>query len=201
MDRNQSMSLLIGNVHNQIHHANDASVTLIAQHGFEFKCSAGRTTTFDHNIKLNHKHITGLIDPVSPSGAVTKQYSDGKLALAVNELIRKIYLNTASISILQTDLLSRIEEQRTTAASVNSSYDEKFVEILGKIELNVSGLGSLRRETSELLNTSVSNLQTDRIIRLEAQRTTAASAGLIYDGKIAEMLGKIELNESGLVSL
>ena len=35
------------------------------------------------------KHITGLIDPESPSGAVTKQNSDSKLALAVNELIRK----------------------------------------------------------------------------------------------------------------
>ena len=35
----RSMSLLLGNVHNQIHHANNAPVTLIAQHGFEFKCS------------------------------------------------------------------------------------------------------------------------------------------------------------------
>ena len=47
MDRNSSMSLLIGNVYNQIYHANDAPVTIIAQHGFKFKCSAGRSTTFD----------------------------------------------------------------------------------------------------------------------------------------------------------
>ena len=45
--------------------------------------------SFDHDIELSDKHITGLIDPVSPSGAVTKQYSDAKLALAVNELITK----------------------------------------------------------------------------------------------------------------
>ena len=65
------MSLLLGSIHNQIYHANGASVTLIAQHGFKFKCSAGRKTTFDHDIELNDKHITGLIDPVLPSGAVT----------------------------------------------------------------------------------------------------------------------------------
>ena len=41
MDRNMSMSLLLGNKHNQIHHANNAPITIIAQHGFEFKCSAG----------------------------------------------------------------------------------------------------------------------------------------------------------------
>ena len=200
MDRNQSMSLLLGNIHNQIHHANGASVTLIAQHGFEFKCSAGRTTTFDHDIELNDKHITGLIDLVLPSGAVTKQYSDSKLTLAVNGLIRKIYLKTASLSILQTDMLSRIEAQRTAAASVNSNYDEKIVEMLGRIELNKPGLVSPRRETNKFLNTSVSNLQTDMISRIEAQRTAAASVNLNYDEKIAEMLGKIELNESGLGS-
>ena len=49
----------------------------------------GRTTSFDHDIELSDKQITGHIDPVSASGAVTKQYSDSKLALAVNELITK----------------------------------------------------------------------------------------------------------------
>ena len=89
MDRNRSMSLLLGNVLNQIHHANNAPVTIIAQHGFKFKCSADRTTSFDHDIELSDKHITGVLDPVLPSGVVTEQYSDGKLALAVNELIKK----------------------------------------------------------------------------------------------------------------
>ena len=109
MDRNHSMQLLLGNIHNQIYHANGASVSLIAQHGFEFKCSEGRTTSFDHDIQLNDKHTTGLIDLELPSGADTKQYSDSKLALAVNELIGKIHLNTASLSNLQTDLISRVQ--------------------------------------------------------------------------------------------
>ena len=80
MDRNRSMSILLGNIHNQIYHANSAPVTLIAQHGFKFKCSPDKTTSFDHDIELSDKHITGLNDPISPSGAVTKQCSDGKLA-------------------------------------------------------------------------------------------------------------------------
>ena len=46
LNRNHSMAILLGNEHNQIHHANDGSVSLIAEHGFKFKCSAGRTTTF-----------------------------------------------------------------------------------------------------------------------------------------------------------
>ena len=71
MDRNHSMALLLGNEHNQIYHAHGAPVNIIAQHGFKFKCSDGRTTTFDHDIQLQNKHITGLIDPESPSGAVT----------------------------------------------------------------------------------------------------------------------------------
>ena len=78
MDRNRNMSILLGNIHNQIYHANSAPVTLIAQHGFKFKCSPDKTTSFDHDIELSDKHITGLIDPVLPSGVVTKQYSDEK---------------------------------------------------------------------------------------------------------------------------
>ena len=159
MNRNHSMQLLLGNIHNQIYHANGASVSLIAQHGFEFKCQEGRTTIFDHDIQLNDKYITGLIDPELPSGAVTKQYSDAKLALAVNELIKKNYLNTASLSNLQTDIISRIEAQSSAATSVISIQDGKIQELLGKIELNVSGLVSLRQETTELLRTSVSTLQ------------------------------------------
>ena len=201
MDRNRSMSLLLGNIHNQIHHVYGDTVTFIAQHGFEFKCSAGRTTSFDHDIELNDRHITGLIDPVIPSGAVTKQYFDSKLALAVSELIRKIYLNTASLSNLQTDMISRIEAQISAAASVILSQDGKIQEIIRKFELNVSGLVSLRQETTEHLQTSVSNLQTDMISRIDAERTAVASVHSNYDGKIVEMLGRIELNVSGLVGL
>ena len=53
MDRNHSMQLLLGNIHNQIYHANGAPVALIAQHVFKFKCSVGRTTTFGHDTELN----------------------------------------------------------------------------------------------------------------------------------------------------
>ena len=51
-------------------------------------------------------------------------------------------------------MISRIEAEKTAAAaaSVNSNYDVKIQEMLGKIELNVSGLVSLRRETIELFN-------------------------------------------------
>ena len=126
MDNNYSMSLLLGNVQNQIYHVNGSAVSLIAQHGFKFKCSSGQTTTFDHDIELDNKHLSGLIDPVSPRDAVNKEYSDGKLSLAVNDLIKKIDLNTGGLSNLRTDLLSRIEAERTasstelsTAASAN----------------------------------------------------------------------------------
>ena len=208
MDRNHSMSLLLGNIYNQIYHANGAPVTIIAQHGFLFKCSEGRTTTFDHDIQLQNKHITGLIDPESPSGAVTKQYSDGKLALAVNELIRKIYLNTASLSNLQTDMISRIEAQSSAVASVNSNQDGKIREMLDKIELNVSNIVSLRRETIELLNTHKTSIDANHeqdisTVRERQQEimNNISNTNSRNDEKIAEMLNKIESTESGLVSL
>ena len=208
MDRNHSMALLLGNEHNQIYHANGAPIALIAQYGFEFKCSEGRTTSFDQDIKLSDKHITGLLDPVISSGAVTKQYSDAKLALAVNELIRKIYLNTASLSNLQTDMISRIEAQSSAVASVNSNQDEKIQEMLSKIELNVSGLVSLRRETTELLNTHKTSIDATHEQDMSNVRdrqqdimNNISNANSRNEGKIAEMLSKVELNESGLVNL
>ena len=208
MDRNHSMTILLSNEHNQVYHANGSSVSLIAQHGFKFKCSTGRTTLFDHDIELYDKHITGLIDPVLPSGAVTKQYCDSKLALAVNELIRKIYLNTASLSNLQADMISLIEAQSSPAVSVNSIQDGKTREMLSKIELNVSGLVSLRRETIELLNTHKTSIDANHAQDMSTVKdrqqeimNNIFTANSRNDEKIAEMLGKIELNESGLVSL
>ena len=208
MDRNHSMQLLLGNIHNQICHANGAPITMIAQHGFKFKCSPDRTTTFDHDIELQDKHITGLIDPESPSGAVTKQYSDGKLALAVSELIRKIHLNTASLSNLQTDMITRIEAQNYAAASANSNQDEKIREILSKIELNVSSIVSLRQEMIELLNTHKTSMEANHeqdisTVRERQQEimNNISTANSRNDEKIVEVLGKIELNESGLASL
>ena len=98
-------------------------------------------------------------------------------------------------------MISRIEDQGSAAASVNSNQDKKIQELLSKIELNVSGLVSLRQETTELLNTNVSNLQTDMISRIDAERSTAASVRSNYDEQIVEVLGKIELNVTGIASL
>ena len=78
MDKNHSMSLLIGNIRNQIYHANGSPVKLHADHGFEFSCISGLTTKFDHDIVLNNRHVTGLNCPVSSSDAINKEYSDSK---------------------------------------------------------------------------------------------------------------------------
>ena len=224
MDRNHSMSILLGNIRNQIHHANGSSIRLLAEHGFEFNCQSSQITKFDHDIVLNNKHLTGLKEPVSSLDAVNKEYADSKLALVVNELIRKIYLNADSLANLQTDIMSRIETQRR---EINSYFDGKIVTmmteqtaILGKIQLNESTIVTLRRETNELVNTTKTsieseyeehinniraNLQTDILSRIETQRGEINS---YFDGKIASliteqtaMLRKIQLNESTLVDL
>ena len=79
MDKNHSMSLLLGNIRNQIYIMQmDPAVKFHAEYGFEFNCISGRTTTFDHDIVLNNKHVTGLNDPVSSSDAVNKEYADSK---------------------------------------------------------------------------------------------------------------------------
>ena len=62
-------------------------------------------------------------------------------------------MNTASLSNVHTDMISRIEARSSAVASVNSNHDGKIREMLDKIELNVSGLASFRREMFELLNT------------------------------------------------
>ena len=170
LDKNHSMSLLLGNIRNQIYHANGSPVKLLAEHGFEFNCISGQTTKFDHDIVLNNKHVTGLNDPVSSSDAVSKAYSDSKLALAVNDLIRKIYLNAASLENLQTDMLSRIETQRS---EINSYVDGKTAsliseqtEILRKIQLNESTIVTLRRETNELVDSTKTSIESEYEQRL-----------------------------------
>ena len=67
--------------------------------------------------------------------------------------------------------------KRTAAASAHSNYDEKIVEMLGKIELNVSGLVSLRQETTELLHTTRTAIEADHeqkisTIRVDGRWTT-----------------------------
>ena len=109
--------------------------------------------------------MTGLNEPVSSLDAVNKEYADSKLALAVNELKRKIYLNAASLTNLQTDMLSRIETQR---GEINSYVDGKITtliteqtEMLGKIQLNESTIVTLRRETNELIATTKTSIETE----------------------------------------
>ena len=104
-------------------------------------------------------------------------------------------------------MISRVEAQSSAAASVNSIQDEKIQEMLGKIELNVSGLVSLRRETIELLNTHKTSIDANHAQDIstvgEGQQeimNIISNANSRNDGKITEMLGKVESNESGLVS-
>ena len=80
--------------------------------------------------------------------------------------------------------------------------------MLDKIELNVSGLVSLRRETIELSNTHKTYIDANHAQDMSTVRDRQqeimndfSTANLRNDEKIAEMLAKVELNESGLVSL
>ena len=105
-------------------------------------------------------------------------------------------------------MISRIEAQSSAAASVNSIQDGKIQEMLGKIELNVSGLVSLRRETIELLNTHKTSIDANHAqdmfnVRDRQQEimNNISTANSRNGEKIVEMLGKIELNESGLARL
>ena len=175
MDKTHSMSLLLGDIRNQIHRANGSPIRLLADHGFEFNCISGETTKFDHDIVLDNKHVTGLNQPVSSLDAVNKEHADSKLALAVNELIRIIYLNTASLTNLQTDMLSRIETQRS---EINSYFEEKIATLiteqtamLGKIQLNESNLVTLRRETNELVETTKTSIQSEYEERMTTIRS------------------------------
>ena len=102
--------------------------------------------------------------------AVDKEYADSKLALAVNELIGKIHLNAASLTNLQTNMLSRIATQR---GEINSYVDGKIAtliaeqnEMLRKYQLNESTKVVLRRETNELVNTTKTSIEPENEQRL-----------------------------------
>ena len=105
-------------------------------------------------------------------------------------------------------MISRIETQSYAVASVNSNQDGKIREMLDKIELNGSGLSNLRQKTIELLNTHKTSIDANHeqditTVRERQQEimnyiSTASSRN---DEKIAEILGKFESTESGLVSL
>ena len=74
--------------------------------------------------------------------------------------------------------------------------------------MNVSGLVSLRQETIELLNTHKTSIDANHAQDMSTVRdrqqeimNDISTANSRNDERIAEMLGKVELNESGLVSL
>ena len=80
--------------------------------------------------------------------------------------------------------------------------------MLDKIELNVSNIVSLRRETIELLNTHKTSIDANHAQDISTVRerqqeimNNISNTNSRNDEKIAEMLNKIESTESGLVSL
>ena len=80
--------------------------------------------------------------------------------------------------------------------------------MLDKIELNVSNIVSLRRETIELLNTHKMSIDANHAQDISTVRerqqeimNNISNTNSRNDERIAEMLGKIESTESGLVSL
>ena len=76
-----------------------------------------------------------------------------------------IYLNTDSLTNLQTDMLSRTETQR---GGINLYFNGKIAtliteqtEMLGKIQLNESIIVTLRRETNELVDTTKTSIESE----------------------------------------
>jgi hypothetical protein len=78
----KSVSLLLGNVDNQIRHNFGHAIKIHASHGVNFICSAGKTcqlgTETDSNIHMHRNFIKNLGDPEEAQDAVTKYYVDNK---------------------------------------------------------------------------------------------------------------------------
>ena len=86
IDTGKSVSLLLGNINNQIRHNFDHAIKIAATHGTKFTCEAGvicrlGTQTscraqFYNDINMNGHSITKLCDPDSAEDAATKNYVD-----------------------------------------------------------------------------------------------------------------------------
>ena len=78
----KSVSLLLGDVNNQIRHNYGHPIKIAASHGLNFTCSAGKTcqlgTETDPSLLMNKNFIKGLRDPEEPQDAATKYYVDNK---------------------------------------------------------------------------------------------------------------------------
>ena len=82
----KSVSLLLGNIDNQIRHNFDHAIKIAATHGTKFTCEAGdicrlgtQTSSraqFYNDINMNGHSITKLCDADSAEDAATKNYVD-----------------------------------------------------------------------------------------------------------------------------
>ena len=64
----------------------------------------------------------------------------------------------------------RQQEIINNISSADSRNDKKIAEVLGKVELNESGLVILRRETNELLNTIRTAIEADHEQKMSTVR-------------------------------
>src|SRR5271157_4149248 len=86
IDTGKSVSLLLGNIDNQIRHNFDHAIKIAATHGTKFTCEAGdicrlgtqtnSRAQFFNDINMNGHSITKLCDPDSAEDAATKNYVD-----------------------------------------------------------------------------------------------------------------------------
>ena len=86
IDTGKSVSLLLGNINNQIRHNFDHAIKIAATHGTKFTCEAGEicrlgtqtnsSAQFFNDINMNSHCITRLCDPSSEKDAATKHYVD-----------------------------------------------------------------------------------------------------------------------------
>ena len=64
----------------------------------------------------------------------------------------------------------RHQEIMNNNSTANSRNDEKIAEMLGKVELNKSGLVSIRRDTTELVNTTRTAIEADHEQKISTVR-------------------------------
>jgi hypothetical protein len=84
----KSVSLLFGDLDNQVRHNFGCAWKIMASYGIKFFCAAGeicRMGTFNdaravffHNISMNNNSITDLHDPADDQDATTKRYVDAR---------------------------------------------------------------------------------------------------------------------------
>ena len=78
----KSVSLLMGDVDNQIRHNFGHPIKLAATHGVSFTCSAGKIcqlgTETGANLLMHKNFIKGLRDPLEPQDAATMYYVDNR---------------------------------------------------------------------------------------------------------------------------